>query len=185
MFNPDTIKKKLLNATALCGCRKIAMDQCGLVYTDLLELESDPDFSKQLADAEKFYITNLNKIITTLAKKELYNLLVNGQTTITTKTTSFTDENGDTVQKHEIVRKYNGVPVAAIKMGLDLIPDLMKLAEGLASYNALDSDQLEALESTLTGFEENLRKALNGRTELKPLTDDVIKTMQSILLKGG
>jgi hypothetical protein len=148
-------------------------------------LESDPDFSKQLADAEKFYITNLNKIITTLAKKELYNLLVNGQTTITTKTTSFTDENGDTVQKHEIIRKYNGVPVAAIKMGLDLIPDLMKLAEGLASYNALDSDQLEALESTLTGFEENLRKALKGKTELKPLTDDVIKTMQSILLKGG
>jgi len=184
MFNASTIKKKLLNATAACGCKKLAMDQCNLLYTELLELESDSTFAKQLSEAEKFYTTNLNKIIAALAKKELYNLLVNGQTQLITKTTSFTTDDGDQVTKQEITRKYNGIPIAAIKLGLDLVPELMKLAEGMRSYNALEIEQLEALESTLESFEDNVRQALRGETELKPLTDEVIGNLQSILLKG-
>lgn len=185
MFNVDGIKKKLLNATANCGCKQLAMNQCSLMYTELLELESDQTYAKQLKEAEKFYVTNLNKIIAALAKKELYNLLVNGQIHVVTKTTSFTTEDGDKVVKQEITRKYNGKPIAAIKLGLEMLPELVRLAEGMASHNALDIDQLTALESYLTDKEDGARQALKGDVEVKPLTDDVIGNLQSILLTGN
>lgn len=185
MFNANTIKKNLLNATAACGCRKMAMDQIGILYTDLLELEQDQNYARQLATAEKFYGVNLNKILAALAKKRLYETLVNGTTDVITKTTSFTTEDGDTVSKQEITRRYKPASVEAIKVGLSCLPELVKLAESMASHDALNTNQLEALDVALSTIEDNVRNALNGQIENKPLTDEVIGQLQSILLKGG
>lgn len=185
MFNASTIKRNLLNATAACGCRKMAMDQIGIQYTDLLELEQDQDYARQLATAEKFYGVNLNKVLAALAKKRLYEILVNGTTEVITKTTSFNNDDGDTITKQEITRKYKPPTIEAIKVGLNCLPELVRLAEGMASHNALESDKIEALDTVLGTMEENVRNALNGQLEGRPITDEIIGQLQSILLTGN
>lgn len=181
----DDTKKSVINAIARSGNRKVAIDELRVTYLDFEKwLSEDLEFHKQVKQAEKFYIVNLNKVIANLAKKQLFDILSKGLVEVVTKTLTRENPDGELDVQTVIERRNKGVPAPYIKMGLDLIPDLLKSAETLMGYNALHPEQLEALESELNGFESRLRDAMSGDRENQVMTDEMIGTIQNILLNG-
>lgn len=181
-ITPDT-QRAILNAAAKCGSRKMAIEQTGVNYTDLLELfERDPSFEQKLKDAEKFFSENLNSVIQTMALKRLYETLLNGVTHVTTHSEEMKDGDENVIgTRTKITKKYQGVPMSAIKEGIALIPPIEKVMNVLAANSAIPTENLEKLQSIVLDYQQNLRELMSGKQESKELTNEVLAALQQAL----
>lgn len=177
-------KRRILNETANCGSLKIGLERARVNYTDYLDLiEQEPTFKDKAKEAEGFFLENLNNVIGTMAKKRLYETLMNGVTQVTTSSEDIRDPEGNLVgSKQKVTKKYMGVPMAAIKEGIALIPPIDEAVQVLMANNALPQANLEKIQAAIVDYQTKMREAINGKTEDRQLTDQIIAAIQQAVI---
>ncbi|NJL54217.1 hypothetical protein HC928_02875 [bacterium] len=186
MFITESLKNKILDTTASMGSLKLALHNMGIKYSDYLQIiQADPNFEEKTKDAQDFYTDNLSRVIHQLAQQRLYEVLNGQNIQKTVKREYIYDEKGIVIgSKYKEDKKYPGVPIQAIQLGLSQAMELEKAVEILVANNALPEAKLEKVQLAVVEYQNRLTEAVNGTTSEKTLTDEMIATIQQVVIGG-
>ena len=175
-----------INLVGELGTPHLASEKMEVNYIEYKEWYNDEEFREEIRDAKRYYRDNVNETIAVLAKRELLKILLNGIIEVSTSFKSIADAEGNvTGQERTVKRTHKGVPSWAIKEGLALIPEIIKIYEARAAYNAVSPDELERVKIATKEYEKTLRAIGDGEGKVSEhITDDMIAMIQSSLIGG-
>lgn len=182
----STEQLNFIKKVAVEGTPRLAAEKAKVDYGQIMVWNRDKEFALEVKRAQEWCINSLNQGIVLAAKKELFKILISGIVEITTHYTTERDVEGVVVKEiSRISKRHMGVPLAAIKMGLDLMPEIQRAIESLIANNALPGYNLERLQEVTTIYEVGLQEALTGtKTEQLP-EDYIIAQIQKTLVGGS